>query len=251
MKTVCTPSLSLKRLTFLLILSIAFFNTACNKEANNSPAEEAITAEETLALVEAALMEGAEGITHEVEDAVEVAELVLEKTLNNTYCGLSKDSTVTRSLNRPRISGEYSTSWNWVLNCNEQEVPINLNFGRTASGTYESLRLTSDDEANSEWVLDNLVFGPENVLNGTYKREGTQVSKVREQNSFSSTVELTVADLSVGKIKRRINSGSAILLISGQASNGESFSFSGTVEFLGDGAARVTINGEVYDIDLY
>lgn len=251
MKTVSTPSFSLKKLTFLLIGAIAFLSTACNKEADNTPAEEAITAEETLALVEAALMEGAEGITHEVDDAVEVAELVLEKTLSNTYCGLSKDSTITRSFNRTRLSGEYATSWGWMLNCNEQEVPVNLTFSREAIGTYESLRLTSDDRAESDWVLDNLVFGTAYVLNGTYKREGTQTSKVREQKSFSSTVQFTVTDLSVGKIKRRINSGSAVLLISGQASSGENFSFSGTVEFLGDGAATVTINGEVYNIDLY
>ncbi|NET36778.1 MAG: hypothetical protein F6K19_32915 [Cyanothece sp. SIO1E1] len=251
MKTVSTPSLSLRKLTFLLILSIAFFSTACNKEANNSPTEETITSEETIALVEAALVEGAEGIVHEVEDAVEVAELVLEKTLNNTYCGLSKDSTIARTFNRPRLSGEYSTTWGWMLNCNEQEVPVNLTFSREATGTYESLRLTSDDRAESDWVLDNLVFGTEYVLNGTYKREGTQASKVREQKSFSSTVQFTVTDLSVGKIKRRINSGSAVLLVSGQASSGENFSFNGTVEFLGDGAATVTINGEVYEIDLY
>lgn len=251
MKTVCARFFPSKHLSFLLILSIAFIGASCNKEADDSPKEEAITTEETIALVEAALVEGAEGITHEVEDAVEVAELVLEKTLNNTYCGLSKDSTLARSFNRTRISGEYSTSWAWILNCNEQEIPVNLNFSRKANGSYESLRLISDDKADSEWVMDNLVLGTEYVLNGTYKREGTQASKVREQNSFSSTVEFTVTDLSIGKIKRRINSGSANLLITGQASNGESFSFNGTVEFLGDGAATVTINGEVYDIDLY
>ncbi len=251
MKTVCAPNFSLKKLTFLLILSMVFFGTACNKDANDTPKEEAITTEETIALVEAALMEGAEGITHEVEDAVEVAELVLEKTLNNTYCGLSKDSTLSRSLNRPRLAGEYSTTWMWMLNCNEQEIPVNLTFARKASGSYESLRLISDDQANSDWVLDNLVYGTEYVLNGTYKREGTQASKVRAQNTFSSTVEFTVTDLSVGKIKRRINSGSANLLITGQASTGESFSISGTVEFLGDGVATVTINGEVYEIDLH
>ena len=110
MKTVSTPSLSPKKLTFLLIGGIAFFSTACNKEANNTPAEEAITAEETLALVEAALMEGAEGITHEVDDAVEVAELVLEKNLSNTYCGLSKDSTITRSFNSG-VMRAYTRIW--------------------------------------------------------------------------------------------------------------------------------------------
>ncbi|MBX2875672.1 MAG: hypothetical protein KTR30_26375 [Saprospiraceae bacterium] len=250
MKTVCTQILSLKKLAFLLTLSIAFFGTACNKDTDATPNEEAITAEESIALVEAALVEGAEGLTHEVEDAVEVAELVLAKTLTNTYCGLGKDSTLVRSFDRPRLSGSYSTSWNWLLNCDEQEIPVNLNFSRKATGSYESLRLSSDDKAESDWVLDDLVFGTEYVLNGTYQRVGTQASKVRQQNTFTSTVEFTVTDLSVGKVKRRINSGSAALLVVGQGSNGESFSFSGTVDFLGDGAATVTINGEVYEIDL-
>lgn len=250
MKTVCPRIFSSKNLTFLLILTLTFFGTACNKEADTAPKEEAITAEETVALVEAALAEGAEGITNEAADAVEVAELVLEKTLNS-YCGVTHDSTLSRSLSTARLSGDYTTTWSWILNCNEQEVPVNLNFSRKAKGTYESLRLLSDDEANSEWVMSNLVTGTAYTLNGAYKREGTQVSKVRNQNSFSSTVEFMVDNLTIGKIKRRITGGTATLLISGQASNGENFSFTGNVSFLGDGAATVVINGETYAVDLY
>lgn len=250
MKTVCPRIFSSKNLTFLLILTLSLFGTACNKEADTAPKEEAITTEETLALAEAALAEGAEGIANEVADAVEVAELVLEKTLNS-YCGVEKDSTLSRSFNTARLSGNYATTWNWILNCNEQDVPVNLTFNRSAVGTYESLRLLSDDQANSEWIMSNLVTGTAYTMNGTYQRDGTQVSKVRDQRNFSSTVQFTVDNLTVGKIKRQITGGTATLLISGQASTGETFSFTGKVTFLGDGEATVEINGVSYEIDLY
>jgi len=251
MKTVRPQNSLLKNLSFLLILSLTLFSTACNKESSETtPKEEVITAEETLALAEAALVEGAEGISNEVEDAVEVAELVLEKTLNS-YCGMAHDSTLSRTFNTARLDGNYTTTWGWILNCNEQEVPVDLNFNRKATGTYESLRLLSDDKADSEWVMSNLVTGTAYTLNGSYKREGTQTSKVREEKRFSSTVNFSIDNLTVGKIKRRITGGTATLLITGQASSGESFSFTGNVTFLSDGAATLVINGETYDIDLY
>ena len=71
-----------KNLIVFALLGTLFFSTACEKESD-IPNEEAITTEETVALVEAALAEGAEGIANEVDDAVEAAELVLEKTLTN------------------------------------------------------------------------------------------------------------------------------------------------------------------------
>ena len=239
-----------KNLIVFALLGTLLFSTACEKESD-IPNEEAITTEETVALVEAALAEGAEGIANEVDDAVEAAELVLEKTLTNVYCGISKDSTLSRNFSSARFSGNYATSWQWILNCNEQEVPQSLDFSRTASGDYESLRLISDDKADGTWAMTNLVSGSAYLFNGSYVRNGSQVSKVREQKSFSSTIEFTVQDLSVGKIKRRITGGTATLLIKGQSSSGENFSINGNVEFLGNGAAVLTINGQTYPIDIY
>lgn len=240
-----------KNLIVFALLGTILFSTACEKESTTPNEEEAITTEETVALVEAALADGAEGIANEVDDAIVAAELVLEKTLTNVYCGISKDSTLSRDFNSARFSGNYSTSWQWMLNCNEQEVPQSLDFSRVATGDYESLRLISDDKAEGTWAMTNLVTGTAYLFNGSYIRNGSQESKVRDQKSFTSTVELTVEDLSVGKIKRRITAGTATLLIKGQASSGENFSINGSVEFLGNGAAVLTINGQTYPIDIY
>ncbi|MEZ5039231.1 MAG: hypothetical protein R2828_05050 [Saprospiraceae bacterium] len=239
-----------KNLILLAMLSTLLFSTACEK-ASVKTMEEPITTEETVALVEAALVSGAEGITNELEDAIYAAELVLEKTLTNVYCGVNKDSTLSRNFSSARFSGQYNTSWQWILNCNEQEIPTSLDFKRKATGDYESLRLLSNDEANGTWSMSNLVTGTAYLFNGSYIRKGNQQSKVREQKSFTSTVEFNLTGLSVGKIKRQITDGTATLLVSGQSSSGESFSITGSVDFLGDGAAVITINGQSYPIDLY
>lgn len=235
--------LALASMALLLV-----FSTSCEKETTSGP-EETLSEEEVVAVVEGALLMNTEGITAEALDAANTSDEYLEK--NNGPCEASFDTSVVRSYSGARISSAYTSHWGWTVHCNDLMVPNSIDFGRTTVGIYETLRMSSNDQANSNWAVDNLIAGDNYIINGSYTREGSQTSKVRSQNSFSSSLFVELSDLQVHKELKRIESGTATYALSGESTNGNSFHYEGQIIFLGDGSATVTINGNTYEIDLF
>lgn len=239
-----------KTLTLALLAAFTLF-TSCEKESDAPGSEDAITNDEAVALVEGAMAIEAEGLTAELDAAIDLTMAMQVKSPTNPYCGIGQDSTVSKTFNTARFDGSLSTSWNWMLNCNDQDIPQSLTYSRTGNVNYESLRLISDDYSQGNWSMTNLVGGTEYLFNGTYGREGTQESKVRNQMSFTSEIDFVLSDLAVGKAKRQINSGTATFTLQGDTSDGKSYHLTGSINFLGDGAAEIVINGKSYSVDLY
>lgn len=250
MKAVIYPMICSKNILILAILTTSSFFVACDKE-DSSPTTDAMTNEEAVAMIEGAMALEAEGMTAEIDAAIELTEIMQVKSPTNVNCGVEQDSSITRTFDSARFSGSLSSTWSWLLNCTAQEIPTDLNFAREANVSYESLRLISDDSSTGSWGMSNLTSGTEFIFNGSYSRSGTQESKVRNQTSFTSEIEFILTDLKVGKLKRRINSGTATFNLSGESSTGQSYTITGSIVFLGDGEAEVTINGVTYPIDLY
>ncbi len=230
----------------LLALSLGF--TSCNEDSNDDTS--IIAPEEAAAIVESALFSGTAGIADEVSDATLVALEYTEKNLTGGDCGETFDSTIVRSIDEPRVMANYTTTWLWTVNCNNVMIPTSLDFARNTSGEYETLRLASNDNASSDWTIGNLISGLNWTLNGTYNRSGSQTSKVRNMNSFTSDLEMTLTSLSVSKNTLEIESGTGTFTLTGNGTDGNSFSFEGSITFLGSGRATVTINGETYEFDL-
>lgn len=250
MKTLISNLSSLQtKLVFLLSLGLLVAGTSCQKNDDDKPA--AISDEEAVAIVEGALLANTEGIAREAFDAAVVTEQSLEKTTTNLECGETRDTSISRTWNVPNFSAAYTGTWSWTLNCNAQNLPASLVYIRTASGQYETPRIKSDDSANSQWTVSSLTAGLYYILNGSYTRQGSQMSKVGNQNTFTSSVVFAVTDLKVSKLTKLINSGLSTFTITGQSTAGASFSIVGSVEFLGDGGAIITINGQTWEVDLY
>ncbi len=232
----------------LILFALMFGFTACNEDSNDDTS--IIANEEAAAIVESALFSGTAGIADEVSDATLVALEYTEKGLTGGDCGETFDSTITRSIDEPRVAADYITSWIWTVNCNNLMVPTSLDFARNTSGEYETMRLVSDDNSSSDWTIGNLITGATWTLNGTYSRSGNQTSKVRNQNSFTSELEMTLASLNVNKNTLQIDGGTGTFSLTGSVTGGGSFSYAGSITFLGNGMATITINGETYEIDL-
>lgn len=234
-----------------LFLGIAFVATAfsfaaCDKEASIAN----LSNEEVALVVEGALSNGTQGISAEVSDAIFITQEYAQKTGNNERCGETFDSTVTRNINEVRVTANYTTTWNWTVHCNNLKIPTSLDFGTSSSGEYETMHMASDDNASSDWTIGNLLTGSSYTLQGSYTREGSQTSKVRDQNSFTSDLNVIITSLNVNKNTLRIDSGSATFTLTGSGTGGNSFSYEGTIIFNGNGAATITINGESFDIQL-
>ncbi|MFN7117669.1 MAG: hypothetical protein ACK4TA_12785 [Saprospiraceae bacterium] len=221
--------------------------TACNQSEN---AATNLSNEEVAIVLEGALSNGTQGISSEVNDLILLTQQYAQKSVTNQYCGQSFDSTVVRNIDETRITASYTATWKWKVNCNNLRIPTSLDFNRTSNGTYATARISSDDNAGSNWSIGNLLTGTAYTLNGTYTREGSQTTTIRNQNSFTSQVNISVNSLSVNKNTLRIDSGTATFTLSGSGTDGNNFSYQGNIVFNGNGSATVTINGETFDIQL-
>lgn len=226
---------------------IAF--TSCSDETENKPEEESMQVEDAVDVMTGALQASSEGMTQDIYDATYTASAYTEKGPYGP-CNLQYDSTITRDIENAYIIGAYTLSWGWSVNCNESSIPESLDFNQIATGNYESKRLKSDDSATSDLFVDNLIFGEDFAITGTYNREGTQESKVRNRTKFSSQVTITLTELLVDKGTLKIQNGSGSFIISGQTNNGIDFSYEGTITYVGDELVIITINGETYEIEL-
>jgi hypothetical protein len=239
----------IKSFGLLTLLALFTFTTSCNRDNDDTPEVIEISEEDAVDVIEGALTMDTEGLVSEIENAAEVADKYAEKTLSP--CGVTFDSTFSVAHYTALIDASYSNALEWTVYCNNAQIPENLDFGRESQGAYETTRMESFDASSSMWNLDNLILGTEYTLNGDYSRSGSQTSKVRNQNSMTSTVTMSVTNLSVDKGTRHIESGTADITVSGSSSTGHTFSFEAEVIFQGDGSALVVIDGTSYEIDLY
>ena len=244
-----TMNTLLKSLGMIALLLVVTFTSSCNRDNDDTPDMVEISEEDAVDVIEGALTMETEGLVSEVENAAETADKYAEKTLSP--CGETFDSTFTVSTQNAFLTASYTNTLEWTVFCNNMEIPESLAFGRESQGSYETTRMESFDASSGSMTLDNLILGTEYVMNGDYSRAGSQTSKVRNENSLTSTVDITFTNLSVNKGSRRIESGTAELTITGQSSTGHSFTFEGEVIFQGNGAAVIVVNGNSYEIDLY
>lgn len=236
--------------TFALLLSFGAVLTSCENEEPEEPQTTSISDEEIIEIVSAATASSTEGVTAEAIEMAYVADAVLEKGPSPLECGETADSTFVRDINLDRISGSYSNYLFWGLNCSGV-LPTSIFYGREMNGNYETDRWLSDDSADSDWLIEDLLTGPNYVFNGQYERSGTQESKVREMRSFSTTTLIEVQDLNIDKGQKEIESGLANFTLNGTVNGETTFEHTGTIVFLGGGAANLIINGNTYTIDLY
>ena len=235
--------------TFSLLISTAALSFSCEK-TEDEPGTSTISDEEALEIVSGATMTASEGLTAEAVEMAYVADAVLEKGPSPLACGETADSTFVREINLDRITGLYSNYLFWGLECNDLDLPNSIFFGREMAGNYETARLISADEAESDWDISSLLTGPNYIFNGQYERNGTQESKVRDMRNFSSNVLIEVEDLNIDKGEKEIVSGIAQFTLTGNVNGEVDYSVTGTIVFLGEGTANVIINGNTYTIEL-
>ncbi|WP_367388724.1 hypothetical protein [Lewinella sp. LCG006] len=235
--------------TLMILFSTAFTFFSCENN-EEEPETAVIEEEEILAIVSVALVTESEGATAEAVEMAYVAEKELEPSTATIACGETTDSTFITNINESWITGTYENALTWGLNCNGN-IPISIFYGRQMDGSYETERLLSEDEATSNWLMESLLTGPNYIISGSYERNGTQESKVRDMHSFVSTVLLEVDNLNIDKGEKQIVSGVATFTLSGTANNTSSFSQTGTIVFLGNGQANIIFNGNTYTVDLF
>jgi len=230
-----------------LLLSIGI--TSCSKDDDNSNSE--ITEEEAVEVIESSLAKETNGASKTVETAVETADEQMLFTEEPTIeCGQTYSDSYNESFTGATYSYDYAVSRDYLLSCGILNKPESLSYSLEFNGVYDTVRMSSNDTTTVDWVISNLLSMENPAFNGSYLREGTQVSKVRNMNTFTSTLSITMNNLTVDKNTYVILSGTAQVSFVGTSSSGGQYTFNGSLTFNGDETATLIINGNTYTINL-
>ncbi len=232
---------------YLSLMAGLFFFSSCNNSDNGG--EDIAGNDDAVEVIESAFTSGTQGLSDGVFVASLVATAYSTKGGNNDYCDVTFDSTLTININQAAVTANFSTTLGWTVNCNNLQVPQSLTFQRTSSGSYETNRSMGSNQVGSSWTISNLVGGNNWSFAGTYNSSGTFTSKVRNQNQWNNSFELTISEIQVSKDTYSIVSGEGTFSLLLSNSEGDSQSFEGSIVFLGNKMGTLTINGANIDLD--
>ena len=225
----------------VLITAVSF--SACKKDSTTAATTTVTEADAADAVTEAVTPASAGMVTQSATAVVIVND-------NSLACGTATDSTISgQNISGAAVTYNYLLAWNSLMTCTDN-IPSSYTFNFTGKSNYDAPRISSADSTQASFSITGIEPGTtQYVFNASYIRNGSEVSKVREQRSFSSKITITSSNLTLDKTTGAILSGTATATISGAASGGANFSFSGTITFLGNQAATLVFaSGTPYDI---
>jgi hypothetical protein len=183
------------------------------------------------------------GLTAQLEESTTLAGASLVNKMD-MLGNAQWDTTIARS---------YTGVWSYAYDFQITVALVSgsrLDFGYSMKGTYDGPRISSNDSATASFQVTNLFTGSAYSASGTYHRYGTQVSKVRAKNSWTSVITLSTTGLSVDKSSMKITAGTATMTMSGKTSTGLAFATSGRITFLGNDQAILVIGTNTYTVSL-
>lgn len=233
-------TLYLKALTVVFFAAIIFISS-CKKAEE---AIEMVSEEEAAEAIENSISSESGGLTLQIEQSIAIVNSYIES--KNDYCGMSFDSVI--NIVNPSdtvITYYYNLEWEWVVHCNQYQLPESVVFSYDMEGGYDAPRMSADDFATQSLVLSGLELSSDYLTyNGSYEREGTCQSKIGEKRSFSSKITFEAINVQVDKATGKLVSGAANVSISAKTSDGKTFSFDGVITFTGGDTATLTLENE-------
>ncbi|AWM14381.1 hypothetical protein DI487_11290 [Flavobacterium sediminis] len=223
---------------------------SCSDDETDS--SETLQEQDVVEIIENSLKEDTGGLSKTIEVTVSLAgEQGVYTETPDINCGETYNHNYSFQNEVNSYSANYQFVSTYQMNCAGNSAPENFSYQFTNTGNYDTPRMTSDDSSNADWNLTGLNTLVDNIsLNGSYERNGSQVSKVRYRNSFTSTLTYSISDLQVNKTSYEIQAGTASVHFVGTVSNGNQYTYNGSVTFNGDGTATLVINGNTYIINL-
>jgi hypothetical protein len=232
---------------FLLMLSAAALLALAGCKKDGDDASGAAT-DDDIADAVAATLGGSQSTFGVAAQAEQAARVVGTGSIHKSASPLDTlfmeiDTTISRS---GPYSFSYTFHYEWMI-----PNPNRVEFYYSMRGTYTTPRITSNDSAQASWAVTNILTGPAYRVDGVYDRSGSQQSRQRSLNRFSSRIILTATALLVSKQSRLITEGTCAFSVTGRGGDGATYTRTGTVTFSGNQTATLTFTGgKAYTVDL-
>ena len=225
--------------------------TACDVEEDTGTNEAEVSEEEAAEAIQLVITPKTNGM---VEATIEATVLIsLSYSVEEGYayaCNTAYSDS--RSISYEGANGSYEGqhNWDWLLNCVGAQ-PESFRVDLDGNLDYTTTRMNSQDAMQAELLVDDLeASSPNFTVNQRYIRSGRQVSKVRDERTFTSTITVVTSELIISKETQLITSGMAEVTLEGKSSTGNSFTYSGILVFNGDQTATLTMaGGNTYTFD--
>jgi len=231
------------------ITSIIIFGSIYSCKNDDKTELNNVSTEEASEIVASSLSSDNGGTTTQFNDAISFSEQIYDGTKG--IKGETFDTTITLT-NRPgaRITFEYVVHYEYGLSYNNTLRQFELIMNYDTDGNIKSPRIESSETSNGNISLTGIEpINDYYKVSGTVSKEGTYTTSIKDKKSLTCSINLTFSDILIKKSDNTIESGTGTITINGKNTDGESFSFTGTLEYKSDGTIILTINGEEYVID--
>ena len=235
---------------FCALLMASLFS-GCKKETTSNN----LTADDAADAISYATASGTGGLSAQVSSTASYSSAQgVYKTDNGNSttltCGVPFDTAINYTYTGV-TTANYSSQWAYLLTCNGQ-LSQSLSLTGSYNGNYDAARISSTNSGNRTWTLSGLDLNTSTpyTFNGTFTRTGSHTSKVRNRYTYTVNMTITLTNLTVSKTTYQITGGTGTVVMTGNVSNGNSYSFNGDIVFNGNGNATLTINGNIYSITL-
>lgn len=223
-----------KTLFALAVLTLAGL-TACKKDASSTSGT--VTEADAVQMTSDAVSSSTGGMSAQTTSSV---TLYAATTTPIEGCGATKDTTISATYTGSGYTFGYTLSWNYLVDCNSHIATLNY----SGSSNYSGLLTTTSGTSVGQDVLSGIASSASTyALTGSYERKGSATSKVGQQKSFTSDLKISTTNATVDKTTLEITSGTAAVTLTGATSGGKSFSFGGTLTFLGNKTGKLVMNG--------
>ena len=238
----------MKKIPYSLLALLLLATVSC-KKTDSTLATPNISVSDAADLMASSLALNSSGVTNVSDDATYRSKIIID---TKAACGSTSKDTVTRhSEPGSATTFTYGFGYTHTLNCNANNLPDNVMSKVNYSGTFSGPRITSANAGSASLRVGGLTStAAAYVVNGTYVRSGSFTSKVDTTNHGSSNASITLTNLLLTKPSRTIASGTGTFTLTGTVPKKGNYSYTGTIVFNGDGTAKLTVNGTVFNVNL-
>ncbi|MCF6366172.1 MAG: hypothetical protein L3J35_08220 [Bacteroidales bacterium] len=236
-----------KTIKYLAIIIIGASFYGCNK--NDKTELDNVSSDEAAEIIAASLSSDNGGTTAQFEDAAKLSE-----EINSTQKGIAEevfDTTfIVSNREGARITFEYTIHYEYGITYNADSGQFQFYANFDTDGTLESPRVSMIDNSYGTLTLTGLEQSDDfYTISGSASRQGSQTTKTNDGKTVKSTIDLNFDSIKINKTDYSIDSGNGEVTITGKTSEGNDFSFTGTLVYKSDGTIILTVNGEEYIIN--
>jgi hypothetical protein len=228
----------MKKLNIALFLFMAILMATGCKKKEETPILDATT-EEAAAIMATSFCTGNSGTLTQAEDAIGLSEGMMFKST------LYDSSFTVTSVSGAMITYEYQVHYSYGF-----QTSNIFQMSYDASGEYNSPHVSAGVTADGSLTVSGFLTGDYYAVNGQSEREGTFTMKIGNQNSITGTVTTTITNFKFSKSTGLLESGTATIAVNGSTSAGKSFGFTGTLIYMGNYNASLTISGKTFYVNV-